>query len=90
MQINYYPWNTQALSDWIKTEQAVHDGSLDAFANALGISSRIVQGWREYQLVDITLAHLKAITQYRNWSFKQTIEWLDLKAVHLETLLQER
>lgn len=87
MQINYYPWDTEALSLWVKTEQLEYR-NLELFAEELGLSLKEVQSWKDDPVPNITLEHIRAITKYRHWSFDQTIEWLRIRSMHLELLTQ--
>lgn len=85
MQINYYPWNTELLTEWIATEQSKYP-NLDAFEKVIGISSITLFKWRKGQCFDITLEQISAVARYRDWTFTQTVLWLGIKQIHLEEL----
>lgn len=85
MQINYYPWDTQALSAWIEAEK-VKFKSFETFAQTLGISSSSLWGWHGLHKFDISLKQIKAIARYRNWSLSETAQWLSISRIHLESL----
>lgn len=85
MQINYYPWNIQALSTWIDTEQAKFS-NFDTFAQATGLRASTLWEWRWLQKFDITLEQINALAKYRNWSSAQVIQWLGISKMHLEDL----
>ena len=85
MQINYYPWNTQNLIDWLSSEQAKYD-SLERLSEALNISSLTLWKWKRHQLFEITLDHINALAKYRNWDVTGVVQWLEINSFHLEDL----
>ncbi|MBD0267319.1 MAG: hypothetical protein ICV77_03400 [Cyanobacteria bacterium Co-bin8] len=85
MQINYYPWNTQTLSSWIDTEQAQYN-SFEDFAQAVEISSQVLWRWKKHLLFDIKLEQINKLAKYRNLSFVEAVEWLNICKAHLEIL----
>jgi hypothetical protein len=82
---SYYPWNTGALVEWLKQELVYRDQrNLEA---SLNIPRHRFQAWLREPMPTITLAHLRAIAQYRGWSLSQTIDWLELQPVHVNDLM---
>lgn len=84
---SYYPWNTRALSDWIKSQLSTGK-TLVELSNSLQIPQYILREWRVLPSVNITLGQVQTIARYRNWSFDRTVEWLGIRPAHLEELIQ--
>lgn len=85
---NYYPWNVQALVDWVKGEVAPLSRSRAASSpgSSLGISSDTLLDWQVNPAPEITLEHIVELARYRRWSFDQTVQWLGINLAHLEEL----
>lgn len=81
---NHYPWNVQALIDWIKGEVAPRNRS--GAASSLGISNDTILDWQLNPTPQITLEHIVELARYRRWSFEQTVQWLGINLSHLEDL----
>lgn len=81
---NHYPWNVQALIDWIKGEVAPRNCS--GAASSLGISNDTILDWQLNPTPQITLEHIVELARYRRWSFEQTVQWLGINLSHLEDL----
>ena len=85
MKIAHYPWNVQALADWLKAEISTGK-SLQELANALCISQEILLKWLTLPAPLITLEQIQAIARYHSWDFDVTVKWLGIGLVHLEEL----
>jgi hypothetical protein len=85
---NYYPWNVQALVDWIKGEVAPLScsGAAASPGSSLGISNDTLLDWQVNPAPQITLGHIVELARYRRWSFDQTVQWLGITLAHLEEL----
>lgn len=87
---NYYPWNLQALADWI--QQEIENGiSRQHLESKLEISSEVMRQWlttpaSESLTAIITLAQLQSIARYRQWTVDKTAQWLDIRSAHLEEM----
>ncbi|MBE9159077.1 hypothetical protein IQ265_19885 [Nodosilinea sp. LEGE 06152] len=88
MSTTYYPWNVQALVDWLKLELAER-GSLQHLAAALQVPPQVLNGWFKGVTPTITLQQIRHIAQYRGWSVQQTLRWLKLRSTHIEELIAQ-
>ncbi|MBE9112977.1 hypothetical protein IQ273_26675 [Nodosilinea sp. LEGE 07298] len=82
---NYYPWNTSALTEWLKQELSHRER--DSLVAALKIPNRQIKAWLIDPAPTITLVQIRAIAQYRGWNLNQMIEWLGLQPAHVKELL---
>ena len=82
---NYYLWNVEALSDWIKFEISIGKEP-SQLANDLDVSRHILREWQIRQSMNITLEQIEAIARCRGWGFDRTIDWLEICPEHLEEL----
>lgn len=87
MPKSYYPWNLQELVVWLKEEQSRCQG-FQALASTLGIPQQTLLAWLRGTNTDITLEQLCAIARYRGWSTQVTVQWLEIKPAHWQTLLE--
>lgn len=85
MQVNYYPWDIQALVAWLETEKSKFN-NFETFARTLGISSSVLWEWKGLCKLDISLEQINTIAKYRNWSVSKTAQWLSISKLHLESL----
>ncbi len=84
---NYYPWNTQALVEWLNQE-LIHHTKQD-LENKLNVSRHTIKAWLTESSPIITLANIRAIAQYRGWNLDQIISWLDLQPAHVQELINQ-
>lgn len=84
---SYYPWNTQALSDWIRFELSTGKTPMQ-LANGLQIPQYVLREWRTLPAASITLEQIQLIACYRGWDFQRTIKWLGIRPAHLEELMK--
>jgi hypothetical protein len=87
MKIDYYPWNVQALVDWLSAEGALYTNPGE-FAAALGISRVTLRRWKGSHLPDITLEEIYSLARYRRCSLEATIQWLGITPMHLDLLVK--
>lgn len=85
MKITYYPWNVQELVDWLKFEISMGK-TLQELAGILHISLSILLAWIKSPLPLIKLEHILSIARYHGWKFDEAVQWLGIKAEHLEEL----
>lgn len=84
---NYYPWNTQALVDWLNQELRYRTKQdLEA---VLGVERHVIKSWLTKPSPAITLTHLRAIAEYKGSSVDQTISWLGLQPAHVQELVDQ-
>lgn len=84
---NYYPWNTQALVDWLNQELRYRTRQdLEAVLN---VERQVIKSWLTKPSPAITLVHLRAIAQYKGWDLDQTISWLELQPAHVQELVNQ-
>ncbi|MFQ4138674.1 hypothetical protein PGN35_020405 [Nodosilinea sp. PGN35] len=84
---NYYPWNTQALVEWLNQELRHHEKQdLEA---KLNIPRPTIKAWLTGAAPTITLADIRAIAQYRGWNLDQIISWLGLQPAHVQELINQ-
>ncbi|MBD2113449.1 hypothetical protein H6F59_16615 [Nodosilinea sp. FACHB-141] len=84
---NYYPWNTQALVDWLNQELRYRTRpDLEA---ALKVERHVIKSWLTKSSPAITLTHLRAIAEYRGWTLDQTVSWLGLQPAHVQELINQ-
>ncbi|MBD2256199.1 hypothetical protein [Pseudanabaena sp. FACHB-2040] len=88
MKTDYYPWNTQALIDWLNVEGRKYQSPKD-FAVALGVPRATLQLWTRNPLPTITLEQLYALSKYRRCSLDATLQWLEISSMHLDLLANE-
>lgn len=86
--MNYYPWSTQTLVNWIHSE-ACPSRDLQAASNQMQLPYQRVQAWRTEPLPKITLQDIRAITQYRGWNLNQTLQWLEITPAHFKELVEQ-
>lgn len=82
----YYPWNVQALMDWLRKELA-NGASISEFSARLNVPYLTIMGWMALSVPSITLEDLRRIAAYRGWSFNQVVQWLELCPAHLSELV---
>jgi hypothetical protein len=82
---NYYSWNVQALVNWLSDEF----GSTEqhSIQEILGIPADVIQTWYSNSNPIITLFHIRSIANYRGWSLRQTLNWLEIHGTHLQHLI---
>jgi hypothetical protein len=84
---NYYPWNTQALVDWLNQELRYRTRpDLEA---VLKVERHVIKSWLTESSPAITLTHLRAIAEYRGWTLDQTVSWLGLQPAHVQELINQ-
>jgi hypothetical protein len=84
---SYYPWNTNALTKWLKQELNHHEKQhLEA---ALHIQRHVIRSWLSDPIPTITLAQIHAIADYRSWPVNQVIDWLELRPGHVQELASQ-
>ncbi|MBD0268828.1 MAG: hypothetical protein ICV77_11105 [Cyanobacteria bacterium Co-bin8] len=83
---NYYPWNIQALVEWLRAEMA-RDKAVKGAVTGLDISPDTIEDWMVSRSIDITLDQIQAIAHYRRWSIEQTTQWLGIKPAHFKELV---
>ncbi len=88
MRTTYYPWNVQVLTDWLKLE-ITYQGNLKDLAAALKVPPHVLNNWLKDQMPTISLPQVRNIAQYRSWSVRQTLDWLELKPAHVEELIAQ-
>ncbi|MFQ4134875.1 hypothetical protein PGN35_001005 [Nodosilinea sp. PGN35] len=86
MSTAYYSWNVQALVEWLKLELNHHKSSRD-LSTALQVHPTILSHWLQASLPTITLQDIRCIAQYRGWSVRQTLRWLELQPAHVDALI---
>ena len=84
---NLYPWNIQALVNWLKREFG--DGSKRTLETHLKVPGYVIQSWFTSPMPLITLSHIRLIAQYRGWSLKETLDWLEIRPAHLQELIEQ-
>ncbi|MEA5449882.1 hypothetical protein VB780_14980 [Leptolyngbya sp. CCNP1308] len=88
MSTAYYPWNVQALVEWLELELSYHGSDRD-LSTALQIHPHTLSHWLKAAWPVITLQDIRGIAQYRGWSLHQTLRWLELQPAHVDTLIGE-
>lgn len=86
MTQNYYPWNIQALSEWLQSESKQYANNRE-LANALGVSVDVLNLWLLNSVADINFSQLQSIARYRQWTIAQTAEWLRILPAHFEEMV---
>lgn len=84
---SYYPWNTNALMEWLKQELDHHDKTY--LQAALRIQRHVIRSWLSNPIPTITMAQIWAIADYRGWSVNQVINWLELQPSHVQELADQ-
>lgn len=88
MRNNYYPWNVQALTQWLTLEQSNYSDTR-AFAAALDIPISTLRVWKSNAYPTIDQEHLLALARYRQSSLEAVLAWLEINPVHLEPQLAQ-
>ncbi|MBD2111254.1 MULTISPECIES: hypothetical protein [Cyanophyceae] len=88
MSTAYYPWNVQVLVEWLRLELRHHGSSRD-LSTALQVPSHTLSHWLQSSLPTVTLQDIRCIAQYRGWSVRQTLRWLELQPAHVDALIVE-
>ena len=87
--LNYYPWNTKALSDWLKSEISLGK-DISYLSQTLSIPERTLKEWlassSSCSWSIITLEQIQLIAFYRDWSLDRVLRWLDICSAHLKEL----
>lgn len=84
---NHYPWNTQALVDWLRDE--FNSCAKQDVESKLQIPRQVLRSWLTEPSPPITLAQIRLIAQYRGWNLDQIIAWLGLQPAHVQELIDQ-
>lgn len=84
---SYYPWNTEALATWLRQELRHHEKH--NLETRLKIQKHVIRAWLTNPAPPITLAHIRAIAEYRGWHVNQVIDWLQIRPSHRQELFQQ-
>ncbi|WP_017300895.1 hypothetical protein [Nodosilinea nodulosa] len=84
---NYYPWNTEALLEWLKQE--LNNPENQGAETTLQVPRHVIRAWLTEPSPTITLAHIRAIAQHRGWNLNQIIDWLQLQPAHVQDLINQ-
>lgn len=73
-------WNISVVSQWLQEE--LQHRELGSLAEALGMSTDIVQAWAAGISTDITYEQVLSIAQYRRWFIREVRDWLGITPHH--------